>query len=342
MSPIPALPHQASSHVFSVASSPSDSGSTVLMRIIGGARVWVALLCLCASLLAAQDNKPFQEIRSTCPMGREYYLYLPKEINQLRTYWLVVGVHGRQGDGKGASLASAMIANGRCIVVGPSFPEGHKVLANDSDTQRFCFRYPDLVIGCAPQSAGTWLTGDDGGGVAFDPELANRLVIGISCGMNDTGTAHRDEYTSAVLKPRIEWAREFSAKLAAHGFCYKASFIPGAGHDKGQNGGVPSECFDLSTIGLMPLERRALDRLLSPMIKAFAAGRLDEASKSWHALKPQVLELRRSWPENPVEGEGEDGWHSNPTMSRELRLRTDAYILELTDEWDRQFATDGK
>lgn len=317
-------------------------------------------------LAAAEREKEPLEIIGTCPMGRKYFLYLPKNLHPLRTYWLVVGVHGRHGDGAGASMVAAMVANNRCIVVGPSFPPGHKVLAQDSDqqliglfaelakqyrlhprmfvtgfsagaqfTQRFTFRHPDLVIGCAPQSAGTWLTGDDNGGVAFDPALAERIPIGISCGLNDTGTAHRDEHAPPVLKPRIAWAKEFAALLAQHRFCYKAVFIPDVGHANGKHGGVPGECFDLSTTGMMPAERRAVDTLLAPLEQAFAAGQLDAARQAWTAIRPQLAELRQGWPEDPMAGEPSDGWHGNPQLTRELRRRTDAYFQELITEWDQ-------
>jgi pimeloyl-ACP methyl ester carboxylesterase len=327
------------------------------------------LLAPLAALHAAEPEAQYRVVKGTCPMGREYYLYLPPVIDPVRTYWLVAGIHGRGGNGKDTGGALGMVANGNCIVVGPSFPAGHKVLAKESDqqliglfkllsqqyrlhdrlfvtgfsaggqfTQRFAFRHPDLIIGCAPNSAGTWMTGDDNGGVAFDPAMAQRFPLVMSCGMKDTGTTTPDEFTPPHLKPRIEWAHEFDALLAKNGFFYRSDYFPGVAHSVvNDTKALIEDCFHLSTTGLLASQRPKVEELLAPVANAFKAGAFDQAKQAWPAVRASLLAARWPWPGDPANPTAlVEGWHTNPVIKQELERRREAFIKELLDEWTKR------
>ena len=306
-----------------------------------------------------------EEIKGTCPLGREYYLYLPEKIDPDRTYWLVAGIHGRNGNGKNAGDLSELSKNGRCIVVGPSFPKAHKVLENQSDTQliglfkalaekyklhpkmfvtgfsaggqfsqRFVFKYPDLVIGCAPHSSGTWMTGDDGGGVKFDDAIAGRIPFAISCGESDTGTATRDEFTPEILKRRIDWAREFEALLKAKRFYFKAEYYPGVAHKISPGAkALTQECFDLSVTGLHAQELKDVNALFAPVEDLIAAAKFTDAKARIEKLPAAYAELQAKQDAAKTQPASEiAGWHGNDSMRAELRGRTEAYVKEKTAE----------
>ena len=151
-----------------------------------------------------------------CPMGLDYYLYLPEHIDSNRTYWLVCYVHGAHGTAQDdVKSLQHFIDHGDCIGVAPSFSKGFQLLENKTDEQligilrelsakyklhaklfvyghsaggqfshRFMLRHPDLVIGCESCSSGTWATG--GVYQSLTP-AAKAVPMAIACGLEDSG-----------------------------------------------------------------------------------------------------------------------------------------------------------
>ena len=72
-------------------------------------------------------------------MKRDYWLYTPDKIDTKKKYWLVVGVHGYKGNGKGAAgLAGWVKKFDNVIVIGPSFPSTgpyYQILQGGTDKQ---------------------------------------------------------------------------------------------------------------------------------------------------------------------------------------------------------------
>jgi predicted esterase len=235
----------------------------MMSRRIAIVAMW--LLCLAAPAFAADEPQKDE-------LGRDYFVYTPARIDPKRTYWLVVGVHGFGGDGKGAAGIAAWAKRGDCIVVGPSFPnEGYQLLQKQADEQlaklfdllkkrytlhpklfiyglsggsqfahRFMMKYPELVAGCSAHSGGTWATGGFFGDI--NPAAAGIPFV-MSCGEADTQKSNPN-----APMGRLEWAKAFERKIADAGFCFAAKYWPGVGH--GASPGVAKmtdECYRLAT-----------------------------------------------------------------------------------------------
>ena len=160
---------------------------------------------LLAALLLLSSAGAVAEEPAKDGMGRDYWLYPPKRVEPTRTYWLVVGVHGMGGTGRGAGgIASWATRRDDCLVVGPTFPsDGYQFLLKDSDRQlielaaalakrhrlhpkaylvgfsggaqfvhRFAHAHPGRVVGYAAHSAGSWSTG----GAWGDPNPAAKAL----------------------------------------------------------------------------------------------------------------------------------------------------------------------
>jgi predicted esterase len=238
------------------------------------------LLTLFATTVRAADPQPRQD-----SMGRDYYLYTPDRIDKQKTYWLVVGVHGYGGNGKGAAGIAPWAKHGDCIVVGPSFPNnGYQGLGQQAGEQldqlfkdlgkeyklhpklflygfsggaqfahRFMMAYPDLVAGCSAHSAGSWSTGEHWGNI--NPKAANIPLV-ISCGQSDTAKSTPDApYT------RLEWAKLFEKKAAEAGLLFQAAYWPNTAH--AATPGVvrmTTDCYDLAT-KIQPPRQAAIDAI---------------------------------------------------------------------------------
>jgi len=188
-------------------------------------------------------------------MGRDYWLYAPRRVEPGRTYWLVVGVHGMGGTGRGAGgVAGWADRRGDCLVVGPSFPsDGYQFLQRESDRQlielvaalarrhrlhpkaylvgfsggaqfvhRFAHAHPERVVGYAAHSAGSWSTGGGWG----DPNPAAKALPGVvTCGSADTA-----RMAEQAPLGRLEWAQLYARRMREDGYAVVAAWIPGVGH----------------------------------------------------------------------------------------------------------------
>lgn len=187
--------------------------------------------------------------------GKDAFLYTPTaEPEKGKTYWLVVGVHGANGKGKGAGGISAWAEDKDLIVLGPSFESGYQagdgvheaklkaLVAEVGKTwklhpkvflhgfsggaqfaHRFAFRNPTLLLGVSAHSAGSWN--------AVDPKnaAAKKLPFVISCGEKDTGLSTKDSPMG-----RLEWFNKFAEELKAAKYDVTAKTWPGVGHSQGK------------------------------------------------------------------------------------------------------------
>lgn len=174
------------------------------------ARKPIAWIIVCAGVLSGVEfthGEALPEIEEPlrCPIEfngveREYFVRLPMDYVQDRTYWLLVSVHGGGGNGLSHFLAKDVrrVADELgldAIVVSPSFSnddpqasqfpalgEGKFLQAVLEDlrrqyqlepkilltgysrggqfSHRFAFAHPELVEAVAPFAAGTWTTPD--------------------------------------------------------------------------------------------------------------------------------------------------------------------------------------
>jgi len=213
-------------------------------------------------------------------MGRDYWLYTPDNITTGKTYWLVVGVHGNKGNGKGASgLAPWAAEMDNVIVIGPTFPSTgpyyqglqgetdkqlldlHKALQKEFKlhnkmflygfsggaqyTHRFVNKYPKHVIGISAHSGGSW--------DASPASAAKAVLWTVSCGLEDTKLSTPESKMS-----RIDCFRDFYASMVkAKGFTCKP-FVSGEGHRAGgEVSTATKECFRAATTGLFDYQRVA-------------------------------------------------------------------------------------
>lgn len=256
-------------------------------------------------MLAAPGIRAREEKR-TCPMDREYFVYTPDVMDAGKTFWLVVGVHGYRSNGKGAGRMSGWIDKGNVIVVGPSFPnEGYQGLGKDSDRQlidifkllqkefrlhpkffiagfsggsqyahRFALAHPELVIGCAAHSGGTWADQINA--------KAIKVPFAISCGENDTAKS----FPEATFG-RIDGFRDFVGRMSRSPFYFKARVWPGVGHQASPGSAqMTEECFNLSTTGMSPEPLGALKAEVQKIEEAMAAGRYGEGIAGIRKLAP--------------------------------------------------------
>lgn len=264
-----------------------------------------AAAALLVSVVGLAGAAGAAEQQRTCPMGREYYLYAPDDLDKARTYWLVVGVHGAKGNGKGAARMAAWVKKGNVIVVGPSFPDGYQGLMHDTDKQlqgifaalqkefrlhpklflygfsggsqfahRFAMKYPEQVIGCSAHSGGSWTDGINAKAAA--------VPFAISCGEADTAK-------STPMSPmvRLEWCRKFAGKLQADDFYFKVRFWPGVGHGASRGSAAMTEdCFVLSTTGMHEDERQKVQAGIDAIKPLVDGGRFAEALEQIKELAP--------------------------------------------------------
>jgi predicted esterase len=277
-------------------------------------------------------------------MGREYFLYLPDKMDPKKTYWLVVGVHGFQGNGKDAAGLADWVKKGDCIVVGPSFLQGFQVLAFDTDKQllglftelrkkyrlhdkmflygfsagsqfahRFAMAHPEVVTGCAAHSGGSWATTNT---------LARRVAFAISCGEAD---------------PRIELAKKYVEQLDKGRFLFKAQFWPGVGHSRSKGSQeLTEECYQLVTTGLYPEQRKLVDAEIPDIRKLIAgeeylnaAGHIKKLIAGEMPKKPEQAETKDKGAKTRAEPDADkSGWHENAEARAELRTKATAYLKE--------------
>lgn len=211
-------------------------------------RLTLLTFALLSAVLGAQEA-------TKDTLGRDYWVYLPKRIETNRTYWLVVGVHGMGGTGKGAGgFSSWAQKRSDCIVLGPTFPsDGYQFLQKDSDTQllklmeelgkrhrlqpkafvvgfsggaqfahRFAHAHPEKVVGVAAHSAGSWSTGGQWGEVNAAARGIPQLV---TCGLDDTS-----KMAPQAPFGRLEWAQAYARKLEADGYALLTAWIPRTSH----------------------------------------------------------------------------------------------------------------
>lgn len=221
-----------------------------------------------------------KEEQRKCNMGRDYWLYTPDNIVTGKTYWLVVGVHGAKGNGKGAGgLAGWANEMDNVIVVGPSFPingpyyqglggesdkqllDIHKALQKEFKlhdkmflygfsgggqyTHRFVNKHPKSVIGVSSHSGGSWEAG---------PDVAAKSVLWtISCGLKDTALSTPDSPMN-----RIDFFRTFFAAMnKAKGFTCKP-FVTEQGHRPDPKlREATKECFRAASTGMFDYQREA-------------------------------------------------------------------------------------
>lgn len=280
-----------------------------------------------------------------CGMGRQCFLYLPDKIDPAKTYWLVVGVHGYRGNGKGAAGLTGWVKKGNCIVVGPSFPNGYQMLGAESDKQllgifkalfkkyklqrkmfihgfsggsqfahRFAMKYPEAVIGCSAHSGGTWAR-------SVNPK-ARGIPFAVSCGEAD--------------KTRIEGARRYFAMLAKGGFHFKARTWPGVGHGFSRGGRrMLDDCFNLATTGMYLGQRQALEASLAEIGKLVEGKKyreaLDHLARS-RSLKPPVPTKEKATDdaEKTLPGENRYGWRESRAGAMFLARIRKAHIAGRT------------
>ncbi len=238
-----------------------------------------------------------REIQGKCPMGREYYLYVPDAIDPDRTYWMVVGAHAFGGNGKNAGGMKAWVERGDCLVLGPTFPHAvYTTLDGESGPQlsglleslhkeykfhskvfvtgfsggsqfahRFMMAYPDLVMGCAAHSGGSWSTGG-----RFFKDInpkASDIPFVMSCGERDTGEMH----PTAPLG-RLEWAKRFEGEIAKLDFLYAAKYFPGVGHSRSSGSNeMTKKCFEVA------IAKARFDMALDEVLRLKQAGESEKA-----------------------------------------------------------------
>jgi pimeloyl-ACP methyl ester carboxylesterase len=217
-------------------------------------RLGLILIAGLAAALPAQQKPGRDDGPHKDGMGRDYWVYAPKRASA-QPLWLVVGVHGMGGTGRGAGGLSGWAAQrSDCLVLGPTFPsQGYQFLAQASDTQllrlvedlgkrhrlhpkvflagfsggaqfahRFAHAHPDKVLAVAANSAGSWSTGGPWGEINPAARLLPMLV---TCGEADTG-----KMAAQAPLGRLEWARDYVRRLRAEGFVVADAYPRDVGH----------------------------------------------------------------------------------------------------------------
>ncbi|MFZ4115668.1 MAG: hypothetical protein ACOYK6_02970 [Chthoniobacterales bacterium] len=266
-------------------------------------------LTLLHALPVKQDRKPAADVQTQI-IGvnkdkHPHYLYLPATRDPNRTYWLVCYAHGAHDFGHDNIVSlKYFVERGDCIGLAPSFDEGFQLLENGTDVQltqlfdqlkkqynlhdklfifghsgggqfahRFMMRYPDLVIGCAASSSGTWATG---GKVYHEINTAaQNIPLAISCGSNDQAriggiierlsTQYSETASDGRQNPgwtRNEWFWQFQEQLEEGNFFFKEKEISGAAHriEETEQEQLALEAFLLGTSGMLPEERAWYDK----------------------------------------------------------------------------------
>ncbi|OYV06187.1 MAG: hypothetical protein CFE26_07670 [Verrucomicrobiales bacterium VVV1] len=181
--------------------------------------------------------------------GMDAWVYLPTaEPKPGKSYWLVVGVHGLGGNGKGAMGLSPWAVDD-VIVLGPSFVNGYqsgdgtnaeklkalitkiggkwklhpKILlhgfsAGAQFTHRFAIQNPDVVGVASAHSAGSW-----------SPPTGPlpTVFFAVSCGETDTQKAD-----PRMELNRLEGLRAFAKALGEQKVPHEVKTWPGVGHSQ--------------------------------------------------------------------------------------------------------------
>jgi poly(3-hydroxybutyrate) depolymerase len=195
-----------------------------------------ALLPVRAAVVELQDSQ-----------GKTAWLYVPRRVDPKKTYWLVVGVHGLGGDGRGAAGLAAWADQKDVLVLGPTFVDGyqggndvheaklldlvkqvgerhrlhdriflHGFSAGAQFAHRFSLRNPTRVAGVSAHSGGSW----------DKPNAAAASVVwAVSCGAADT-----EKSAPQLPLNRIDGFRAFAAALKELKCDVEARELPGIDH----------------------------------------------------------------------------------------------------------------
>ncbi len=246
--------------------------------------VAVCLSGLCLLAAAAENPRKLK-----ADPTQEYYVYLPKDHDPKKTYWLFVAVHGLGGDGKGALGWESFAEEGQCIVVGPSFKgeyqfpsrgAGEKLKsilrelakefkfhpkvfitgfsAGAQFAHRFALENPHLVAGCAAHSAGSW---------ANPPATARFVPFLVTCGLDDKEN------------DRIGGARRFAQELEQKKFKVETMWFRGVAHafcDEARS--LTKEHYWSVTTGMTTTERKEAQEGLASAEAALKEGKYAEAA----------------------------------------------------------------
>ncbi|NQT20066.1 MAG: dienelactone hydrolase family protein [Planctomycetes bacterium] len=233
---------------------------------------------------------------------QEYFAYVPKDFDPKRTYWIFVSAHGLGGNGSGALGFAGFAHEAKCIVVAPSFKQEHqfpsrgtgKILLNIIDeiskackvrrkvfvtgmsaggqfAHRFALENPELVVGCAAHSPGSWDSPN---------KKAENVPFLVTCGEADT--------------TRIGIAKRFVEQAKAKGYRYvKSAWFPNVGHAFcGEAVALTKEHYRTAITGLTPDERKQAQADLDK------AGKLIDEDSYGPAFK--VLKKVAAFPQKSV------------------------------------------
>ena len=220
---------------------------------------------------------------------QEYFVYVPRDFDPKKTYWVFVSVHGLGGNGQGAVGYTGFADELKCIVVGPSFSVAYqfpalgagKVMRDIFDeikqcckvqprmyvtgisagaqfAHRFALQNPELTVGCAAHSAGGWDAAN---------KQARDVPFLVTCGEDDT--------------TRLEPAKRFAQSLEARKYrSVETAWFPGVGHTLcPQAVQLTKEHFWTAVTGLKPDERKQAEDDLQK------AGRLIDGANCKEAVK---------------------------------------------------------
>lgn len=183
--------------------------------------------------------------------GMTCWVYAPEKIDPAKRYWLVVGVHGYRGIGKGAAGMKRLAAekDSDFIVIGPSFENGYQGAPEKDNKKllelvaemkknyklhdrfllygfsggsqfahRYLFKHPETLAACSAHSGGTW--------ELKVPKSIGGVPCAFSCGTEDKGKAYKGSPYA-----RIDFFKEFSKRVQARGFeDVEMKPIEGVGH----------------------------------------------------------------------------------------------------------------
>ena len=249
-------------------------------------RLAVAVLAASAVLAQAAENEPKRRLKSD-PL-QEYWVYLPSNFDPEKRYWLFVAVHGLGGKGEGALGWAKFADEGQCIVVGPTFTGTYQSPTAKSEhgrnmaaifqelsrqyklqrkffltgfsagaqfAHRFAFEFPQLVVGCAAHSAGSW----------SNPNSKARSVpFVVTCGEDD--------------KTRIQVARGFAVDLKGNGYKVTSAWYPNVAHSMcNEARELTQDLYWSSTTGMTVEERQKAVAALEEGEKLFQDGKFADA-----------------------------------------------------------------
>jgi predicted esterase len=302
-----------------------------------------------------------------CPMDRDYDLYLPTNIDPNRTYWLVCYVHGAHGAASDTVPSlKRFVERGDCIGVAPSFAPGFPLLKNRTDQQligifhqlsekyklhsklfiyghsaggqfahRFTLQYPDLVIGCAACSSGTWATG---GLYQNLTPAAQNIPMAIACGEDDIGKiggiiarlASNKKHLVQGENPgwnRIEWFQKFSQMLRQEHFFFKAKNFPNESHhiEESEQKDLAMESFLLGTCGMLPQERAIYDTAIATIKKNHDEGKSDLVEMGLEQLQKNVATRSQKTFRATLLSQG---WHMNKASWDQCKKAGEEFVKE--------------